>query len=791
MRIAHTLRPCRRKGPFPIPATAIQHAILAVFMALLALPAAAQDWSGRWQTMFREGQVVMDLTQTGDRVQGTYRPGDGRIEGTVNGTRLDGRWIEANASGALLFVMSRDGQTFTGRYDTGEYWNGFRTRPSQRPVVPFADASTPVGALKTIITALNASRDGRTEAALIWEPLLIHDGPPTTAPERRQRRNALQQLIDMSTFHLAWADAYRQGDRVLMPIGPVDTDWRFDLELRLGEDGIWRMVVPEAPVLARLEAEALAALGQPSYDAYQGAREAGPRQTMRAFIEGIHTWHRGGEARVRAAMDLSWLPPHLAPIEGEILADYLLQVIDRAGYVIWQEIPDDPDQRQPYVHFDHPVARVVIERREGPDGEPLWQFSAATLRGLPALYEAMQDLPVAEGLVPTRPFSRYFRLRQAVLDTSPVLAERWFLLENWQWIAGTLALAVIGALGWAIGPVLRLFARASGLAGTGGFLWPLRLALSGAALDAAVKMLGLRADLGALLGGLGLLLQIAGVAGILFRLTDRVLPPVIEAARRQGVGDEIIASLIIGVCKVAIVLAAMVIGAHVLGLPYEGVVAGLGVGGLALAFAGRETVSNILSAAILLADRPFRKGDLIEFSGTLANVQEVGLRSTRLRTMDDSELIVPNSKLADDTVNNWGRRRNRRLILQIGLTYDTPRATLDAFVDRLRLVYIQHPDSEPTYYVGLKGFGPSSIDIELWGYFRTPGYEAFVAAQHRLLGDIVDLAAEMEVSFAFPTRTVHIAGPIPADRPAIAPSGAPSGAAEDTTTPHAMPPASS
>ncbi len=158
-----------------------------------------------------------------------------------------------------------------------------------------------------------------------------------------------------------------------------------------------------------------------------------------------------------------------------------------------------------------------------------------------------------------------------------------------------------------------------------------------------------------------------------------------------------------------------------------------------------------------MADRPFKRGDMIATEGELALIKNVGLRSTRLRTLDDSLLVIPNAQLSDKAIVNWGKWRKRRIILQVGLTYDTPREKLDKFVERLKEVYAEQPRADTSNFtVGLMQFGPSSIDIELRGYFHVYGYEAQVAAQHELLGNIIDLAANLGVSFAFPTRTVHL-----------------------------------
>jgi len=170
-------------------------------------------------------------------------------------------------------------------------------------------------------------------------------------------------------------------------------------------------------------------------------------------------------------------------------------------------------------------------------------------------------------------------------------------------------------------------------------------------------------------------------------------------------------------------------------------------------------VSNLLAGAILMADRPFRQGDLIETDHGLATVELVGPRSTRMRTLDDTLLVLPNAQLTDRGIFNFNQRRKRKVLLQIGLTYDTPRDRLDAFVERLSDTYQAQDRADPTSgWVGMTGIGPSSVNIELWGYVSVYSHDAFVKARHALVGDIIELAKELGETFAFPTRTVHVSG---------------------------------
>lgn len=162
------------------------------------------------------------------------------------------------------------------------------------------------------------------------------------------------------------------------------------------------------------------------------ARANSPRSVMRAFIQGTDAWQEGSSDRALAAMDLSAVPEHRRQLEGPIYADFPRRIIDRIGYVIWQEIPDDPDRSVPYTCFQHPsgnitIARVVQTERR-PDGTAMqgdWLISPATLASSPELFEAMQELPTIPGLEDPQPLSPFFRLREGVRQAACCPSPAW------------------------------------------------------------------------------------------------------------------------------------------------------------------------------------------------------------------------------------------------------------------------------------------------------------------------------------------------------------------------------
>lgn len=162
----------------------------------------AHDWTGQWQTYWRDGQALGLLERDGDAVKGTYEPQGGLIEGRVEGRLLRGSWSVDGVSGGFLFALAADGKTFTGRFDSSEYWNGRRVIPGETDTTSaFNVASTPRESLRTIITAANeAVFAGNAAAERIYEPLLLYEGTTTDTRNRNRRRTLLWHLLNMSTF---------------------------------------------------------------------------------------------------------------------------------------------------------------------------------------------------------------------------------------------------------------------------------------------------------------------------------------------------------------------------------------------------------------------------------------------------------------------------------------------------------------------------------------------------------------------------------------------------------------
>lgn len=185
--------------------------------------------------------------------------------------------------------------------------------------------------------------------------------------------------------------------------------------------------------------------------------------------------------------------------------------------------------------------------------------------------------------------------------------------------------------------------------------------------------------------------------------------------------------------------------------------AGFGIGGIAIALASQETLSNFVGSVSLLFDRPFEVGDLVKIEGIEGEIESLGFRSTRIRTGFNSQVTMPNSKLASAVIDNWGRRRYRRYLTTLGLEYGTPADRIDAFCEGVRELVRRHPHTRKDFYaVYFNDFGASSLDVFLVVFFAAPDLATELRERHRLLTDILRLAERLGVEFAFPTQTLHL-----------------------------------
>jgi MscS family membrane protein len=209
--------------------------------------------------------------------------------------------------------------------------------------------------------------------------------------------------------------------------------------------------------------------------------------------------------------------------------------------------------------------------------------------------------------------------------------------------------------------------------------------------------------------------------------------------------------------QAVIIIGGIVQLLRIMDVNVTALIAGLSIGGLALALAAQDTVKNLIGSAMVFFDRPFQIGDFIEYSGMSGTVLEVGFRSTRILEADSSVISVPNGSIANAAISNKGVRVFRLFNIQIGITYDTPLPLMKTFIEGLKKIVDLHPDAkEDASYIHLNNLGNSSINIMFRVPLYVPGYADELRVKEELLFSIIELAEKLGVRFAFPSSTLYI-----------------------------------
>ena len=255
------------------------------------------------------------------------------------------------------------------------------------------------------------------------------------------------------------------------------------------------------------------------------------------------------------------------------------------------------------------------------------------------------------------------------------------------------------------------------------------------------------------------ILLVLGAINAAFKLTD-LLGDIIQhrATKSANKLDDLLIPILRKTLKFIILIFGMVYVAGALNIEVTPLVAGIGIGSLGFAFAAQNSIENFFGSVTVILDRPFQVGDWISIEGIDGTVETVGLRSTRVRTFYNSEMTIPNSILIKTMVDNYGRRRFRRWNTKVDLLYETTPEQVEAFCEGARELVRHHPFMQrDNYQIFLNEFGESGIQILVYVFWNTPDWSTELRERHRFMLDLMRLAKEVGVSFAYPTQTVYLA----------------------------------
>ena len=352
------------------------------------------------------------------------------------------------------------------------------------------------------------------------------------------------------------------------------------------------------------------------------------------------------------------------------------------------------------------------------------------------------------------------------------LAPDWFKntyigIEVEQFIGIGILILVAGAVHVVVSQALRLYVRAR-LHGDDRAFWDkerARLGRATLALVASITVilgfptLGFESSVENVVNQVASLFGAGALVVLGFRGVD-VLTDVLErrADETESRFDDQLVPLVSSALKGVVVLIGAVFVLGNLGVNVTSLLAGLGLGGLAVALAAQDTIRNLLGGVTIFADRPFQVGDWVVMNDIEGTVEHVGFRSSRVRTFYNSVVTVPNARIVDTHVDNMGLRQWRRYKTTLGLSYHTTPDQVQAFVEGVRALIRANPGMRKDYYIiEFHGFTASSLDVLVYCFIDAPNWNDELRTRHVLNLDIMRLAEDLGVEFAFPTQTLHVA----------------------------------
>ena len=480
---------------------------------------------------------------------------------------------------------------------------------------------------------------------------------------------------------------------------------------------------------------------------------ASPRSALEQFLSLARAGRYGDAA---AYLDVADSLRARAPV----LASQLKAVLDRHLWVDLDRIStlavgDTADGLPPRLEEVGTVqapggVRVAVRLiRSAPGVEPSWRFGRSTVDLIPGLYAALNDRWVLE------------HLPAVLLRPGPLE------LLRWQWLALPLLLAVAALVGSLASRLIRaalgrLVARTATewdntvLSRLGG---PLTAAMTLIVASALLPWLALyppAADASYRIIRVAFFISFFWALWRLVDVTRHVMSRTGWAQRSPS--SRALLPLAGRVTKVVLLAIAAVAVLSMLGYPVASLVAGLGLGGLALALAAQKTVENLFGAFSIGIDQPFREGDFVKIEDFVATVEAIGLRSSRFRTLDRTLITIPNGRLADMRLESFTARDRLRLSPVIGLVYETTASQMRQVLAGFERVLREHPKIWPdTIVVRFREFGASSLDIEIMAWFRTSDWGEFQLIRQEVLLAFMDVVEKAGSSFAFPTQTLHVA----------------------------------
>ncbi len=478
------------------------------------------------------------------------------------------------------------------------------------------------------------------------------------------------------------------------------------------------------------------------------------RETPRGAVLGFVRAAQAGKWD-RAAMYLQMTEAERKQ-RGEKIATEFQSILDQELTSSLESIPNRPEgvtddglppdrERLKTVVLKRKEVDILLVRVPGETGDPIWLFAHETVRQIPAMYEELGAATVENHL------------------PQGLVQQRLFGIPLWQWLASLLLFPVSAAAGWIVARLLTLPFLRHATKAPGWFwqlrAWPLVTALAIGIHGFVLRWLALPLLFRFYYRRLYGVAVVIALAWIAYRIIDMLIDRFQRqsASRGSNVTDSV-AVLGRRVLKVIVFTAALLGVLAALGFDVSTALAGVGIGGIAIALAAQKTLENFVGGVTLLTDQALHVGDAVKIGTRVGTVEDVSLRSTRIRTLEGSLVAIPNGTLATQEIENFADRERFLFNPLVNLRYETTPDQMRWLLAEFRKLLYQHPKVEPDgARARFSALGAASLDVQFFARIRAADIAEFFAVQEELLLRIIDIVNASGSGFAFPSQTLYFA----------------------------------
>ncbi|KIT14576.1 mechanosensitive ion channel family protein [Jannaschia aquimarina] len=483
------------------------------------------------------------------------------------------------------------------------------------------------------------------------------------------------------------------------------------------------------------------------------------RLTPRSTVDGlIAAFAESDTEAVQPFLDLSDIPESRRNIEGRRLATRLQEALDRGGVLLpgfrlssspegdtADGLPPDQDLFA-QVMIGGTDADLTLLRSPSEDGTPVWRVSPASLAVIAELG------PLGAAAI----YETFFPERLREWQIAGASAASWLAAL----VLGAVAVVLAATLVWTLFALVLLVFRPMRDSAAARLVRPMRLPMAlviAAPLALALSLLvGIPVVVRAAFGPIVETAIWLAVTWMLLRLVHAVGQELLESMTRRGrLGAVSVIALGRRIAIAIVVLIAAALIASSFGLNLAGWLAAFGIGGIAIALGAQKTIEHLVGGVSIIADQPIRVGDFCRIDTLLGTIEDIGLRSTRIRTLDRTLVTIPNGDLSSARIENYANRDRFLWKTLIGLRYETTPDQMRGILRQLELMLLSDDRIAENPRARFVAFGASSLDIEIFAHILAKDYPASLEIREEMNLTVMDIVEKGGSGFAFPSQTVY------------------------------------